>query len=76
VGECTKCGGKLVLTVTKGGITKYIGLARRIAEEYGLPKYFRQRLELAQDVIDSLFAPEEIDKQQTRLGDFTEKDTS
>ncbi len=74
VGECTKCGGKLVLTVTKAGITKYIGLARRIAEEYELSKYYRQRLELAQDIIESLFAPEEIDKQQTTLGEFTEKE--
>ncbi|MFX1474569.1 MAG: DNA polymerase II large subunit [Promethearchaeota archaeon] len=76
VGVCTKCGGKLVLTVTKSGITKYISLARRIAEEYDLPKYYRQRLELAQDAIDSLFASEEPDRQQTRLGDFTEKQGS
>lgn len=76
VGECTKCGGKLVLTVTKGGITKYIDLASRIAEDYGLPKYYRQRLELAKDIIESLFAQEEIDKQQTTLGEFSGKEGS
>jgi DNA polymerase II large subunit len=69
-GVCPKCAGKLVLTVTKGGITKYVDMARRIAEEYGVPLYHKQRLELACRIIDSLFAPSQLDKLQTRLGAF------
>ena len=61
--------------VLRGEVGEYLKeVFQRIAEEYELPKYYRQRLELAQDIIKSLFAPEEIDRQQTRLGEFTEKE--
>jgi DNA polymerase II large subunit len=69
-GVCPNCSGKLVLTVTKAGITKYIDMARRIAEEYGVPTYHKQRLELASRIIDSLFASSKVDDLQTRLGTF------
>lgn len=70
VSVCPKCSGKLVLTVTKAGIIKYIDMARRVAEEYGVPLYHKQRLELACRIIDSLFASSDVDKLQTRLGAF------
>ncbi len=59
------CSGNLVLTVTKAGIVKYVDLATKIAEEYSLPHYYRQRLEMAKRVIDLLFIPEEDDQQTT-----------
>ncbi len=64
-GQCTECSGKLVLTVTKAGITKYVDLAAKVVEDYHLPLYYQQRLEMARRVIDSLFAPEEDDQQKT-----------
>lgn len=70
-GVCSKCSGKLILTVTKAGIVKYLDMASSIAVEYGLPFYYQQRLEIAYRVIDSLFAKEEMDNQQTTLGKFT-----
>jgi DNA polymerase II large subunit len=68
-GQCSVCSGKLVLTVTKAGITKYVDLAYQVVEDYSLPLYYRQRLEMAKNVINSLFAPEE-DEQQTTLKQF------
>jgi DNA polymerase II large subunit len=68
-GQCSVCSGKLVLTVTKAGITKYVDLAYQVVEDYHLPLYYRQRLEMAKKVINSLFAPEE-DEQQTTLKQF------
>jgi DNA polymerase II large subunit len=68
-GQCSVCSGKLVLTVTKAGITKYVDLARQVVEDYHLPLYYRQRLEMAKNIINSLFAPEE-DEQQTTLKQF------
>ncbi len=69
-GQCSECSGKLVLTVTKAGITKYVNLASKIVEDYHLPLYYQQRLEMAKRVINSLFASEE-DDQQTTLKPFT-----
>jgi DNA polymerase II large subunit len=68
-GQCSTCSGKLVLTVTKAGITKYVDLACQVVEDYNLPLYYRQRLEMAKKVINSLFAPEK-DEQQTTLKQF------
>ncbi|MFX0170167.1 MAG: DNA polymerase II large subunit [Candidatus Hodarchaeota archaeon] len=65
LGVCPECSGKLVLTVTKAGITKYIDLAARIVQDFQLPHYYQQRLDLATKVIDSLFPPEETKKQIT-----------
>ncbi len=69
-GKCSVCSGKLVLTVTKAGIIKYLDLATKIAQEYNLPQYYQQRLEMAARIVDSLFPPEE-DKQQTTLKRFS-----
>ena len=69
-GKCTECSGKLVLTVTKAGITKYVDLASKVVEDYQLPLYYQQRLEMAKRVINSIFTPEE-DDQQTTLKQFS-----
>jgi DNA polymerase II large subunit len=70
-GVCSKCSGKLVLTVTKAGIEKYIYLAAQIAKEYHLPLYYQQRLENAERVIASLFREDKVDDQQTTLRSFS-----
>jgi len=57
-GVCPKCSGKLVLTVTKAGVTKYVELAAKIVQDFGLPHYYQQRLDLARKAINSLFPPE------------------
>ncbi|MFX1318281.1 MAG: DNA polymerase II large subunit [Promethearchaeota archaeon] len=71
-GRCPACSGKLVLTVTKAGITKYVDLASQIVEDYQLPLYYKQRLEIAKGVINSIFPSEEVDQQST-LKQFTTK---
>jgi len=64
VGKCTKCGGKLLLTVNKGGIEKYLRLSQEMAKEYGLGDYVEQRLKLVEKDIESIF-PKEKTTQQT-----------
>ncbi|MFC2154028.1 DNA polymerase II large subunit, partial [Candidatus Altiarchaeota archaeon] len=54
-GKCTKCGGKLLLTVSEGNIRKYLGFSRELAENYDLNDYLKQRLELLSRQVDSLF---------------------
>lgn len=54
-GKCTKCGGALTLTVYRGGIEKYLGVAQRLIERYDLPEYYGQRIMQVKDEIHSLF---------------------
>ncbi|MCP4648258.1 MAG: DNA polymerase II large subunit [bacterium] len=67
-GKCTRCGGKLTLTIHKGGIMKYLEISKRMVEEYSLPLYLGQRLELLENEIGSIFEDEKI--KQTGLSDF------
>jgi DNA polymerase II large subunit len=54
-GNCPKCGGKIVLTVHEGSVTKYMERSIQIADEYGVSKYTRQRLTLLEMSVNSLF---------------------
>lgn len=67
-GRCLRCGGNLLLTINKGGIQKYLEISRRIVEEYQLPDYLKQRLELVEREIKSIFEDEKI--KQLGLADF------
>ncbi len=68
IGKCTRCGGKLLLTISKGGIEKYLDTAIKLAERYDLETYIKQRVALLKDEIETVFgsigsAPEMPDKQ-------------
>lgn len=54
VGKCTKCGSRLILTVSEGNIRKYLETSKRIAEKYNLSNYLKQRLMLIERDINSL----------------------
>ncbi len=57
-GVCTKCGGNLTLTIHKGGIEKYLDTTIKLAEEFRLSDYLRQRLYMVKEEIKSLFEDE------------------
>jgi len=67
-GKCTKCGGKLVLTIHQGGVKKYLEISKEIAEMYDLPDYLKQRLALLEKDIESVFVDEL--HEQTNLSEF------
>ena len=67
-GKCPICGGKLALTVYRGGIEKYLGAATSLIEKYHLPKYYAQRIELVKDEIDAMFTSKK--PKQFSLTDF------
>ncbi|KXB07892.1 hypothetical protein AKJ58_01530, partial [candidate division MSBL1 archaeon SCGC-AAA385D11] len=67
-GECYRCGGKLMLNVSQGGVKKYLGVAMRVAKDYGVSNYIKQRLDLVEEEIRSLF--ESDDQKQLSLADF------
>ena len=65
-GKCSKDGGKLILTISKAGIEKYLGMAIQLADRYDLDPYIKQRLVLVREEINSIFAvPEEAMKNNT-----------
>jgi len=68
VGKCPKCGGKILLTINKGGIKKYLDISMRMVERYSLPEYLKQRLILLHSDIDSVFEDEQ--QKQVGLSDF------
>jgi DNA polymerase II large subunit len=67
-GKCNACGGKLLLTINKGGVIKYLKHAEELIERYHLPLYMKQRIELFKKDVHSIFT-EEIEKQKG-LADF------
>ncbi len=67
-GKCNRCGGNLLLTINKGGIEKYLQISRDIVNKYNLPPYLRQRLELIEKEIKSIFEDDKV--KQLGLSDF------
>ena len=67
-GHCRECGGGVNLTVHEGSVNKYMDTAIRVAEEYGARDYTKQRLEVLDRTLESVF---ENDKnKQSGIGDF------
>ncbi len=54
------CGNNLTMTVHKGGVRKYLDIARSIAEKYNVPKYTLQRIILNEKAIDSTFENDKV----------------
>ncbi len=69
-GKCTRDGGKLLLTISKGGIEKYLQMAIALADRYDLDAYIKQRLSLVKDEIDTIFGKDELDLTATE-GQFS-----
>ncbi len=67
-GMCTKCNGKLTLTVHEMSVKKYLNISKEIAEKYNLPIYARQRIALVEKSIDSTFVSDKV--KNTKLTDF------
>lgn len=67
-GKCSFCGGKLTLTVYRGGIEKYLVAAQQLVDTYGLPKYYTQRMDLIKEEIASMFDNKK--PKQAKLFDF------
>ncbi|MBM4241888.1 MAG: DNA polymerase II large subunit [Euryarchaeota archaeon] len=53
-GEC-KCGGNLVLNVSKGSVVKYLDISKELSRRYPIRNYLVQRIELLESEVNSLF---------------------
>ncbi|MBU3912540.1 MAG: DNA polymerase II large subunit [Nanoarchaeota archaeon] len=54
-GNCTKCGGNIIFTISEGSIIKYLEPALGLARKYHVPAYVLQNLELTKRYIESIF---------------------
>lgn len=68
MGKCTKCGGKLTLTVHSNSIMKYLNLSKFLCDNFKVSEYTRQRLLLIEQEIKSLFENE--NEKQVTISDF------
>lgn len=67
-GKCSTCGGKIIFTISEGGIVKYLEPALKLANNYDIPVYVKQNIELTKKYIESIFGKEET--KQVDLGNW------
>ena len=67
-GKCTKCGNALTLTVHEASVKKYLEISKVIGEKYGLDTYTRERVEILEMRMDSVFNNDNVKK--CKLSDF------
>ncbi|MFH1053423.1 MAG: DNA polymerase II large subunit [Candidatus Woesearchaeota archaeon] len=66
VGKCTKCGGKIIFTISEGSIIKYLEPSISLAEKYDAPIYLKQTLDLLRRRVDGVFGKDK--EKQEGLG--------
>jgi DNA polymerase II large subunit len=67
--RCEVCGGELRETLTRGSVEKYLAIARRLANDYDVDEYIKERLNLLVREIDQLF-PAREKSTQSELTDY------
>ena len=70
-GECYKCGGKLIFTVSEGSIKKYLYPAIELANSYKISDYTKEGMELVREYIESIFGV--VSEEQMKLSFSGEK---
>jgi DNA polymerase II large subunit len=58
IGECWKCSGKLIGTVSEGSVRKYLELARELVSGYDISSNISENMELIGDFIERVFGSE------------------
>ncbi|GAB6860735.1 DNA polymerase II large subunit [Haloplanus litoreus] len=67
-GDCRECGGRVNLTVHEGSVNKYMDTAIEVADEFGCRPYTKQRLEVLEKSLESVFQDDH--NKPSRLDDF------
>lgn len=70
-GKCLNCGADLMVTVHKKSIEKYLDIADDLVVKYDVGLYYRQRLSLIRDEINSIFIEPKAERiKQVTLSEF------
>ena len=70
IGKCEKCGGKILLTISKGSIEKYLEMSIALVNKYKLDPYIEQRVLLLKREIDTVFGADYNVTKQFSLAKF------
>ena len=68
LGNCLKCNGKIIFTISEGSVIKYLEPSLSLARKYKIPSYLKQNLELTKSNIESVFGKEK--ESQKGLGEW------
>jgi DNA polymerase II large subunit len=63
-GKCDSCGEDLRETLTRGSVEKYLSLARKLANDYNVDDYIKDRLDLITKELNQLF---QVSERTTQL---------
>ena len=66
IGKCSKCGGRIIFTISEGSVIKYLEPSISLANKYNVPAYLKQNLTLLQRRIEGMFGKEK--EKQEGLG--------
>ena len=66
---CPNCGGQIRETLTRASVEKYLSIAQRLAREYDVDPYLKNRLDVVQRELDQLFQGKRK-PEQLELTDF------
>lgn len=69
--KCEVCGGELRETLTRGSVEKYLAIARKLAHDYDVDEYIKERLDLLVREMNQLFPTRERST-QSELTDFAQ----
>lgn len=68
-GKCRKCGnGKLLLTVSRGSVEKYLNITEELIVRYKMNPYVEQRVKILRSNISSIFDNDKV--KQHSISDF------
>lgn len=67
-GKCNNCGNALTLTVHEASVKKYLPVSKMIGEKYSLDDYTKERVEILEMSMDSVFNNDKVKK--CKLSDF------
>ncbi|MBT3416546.1 DNA polymerase II large subunit [Candidatus Woesearchaeota archaeon] len=54
-GNCTACGGRLLFTISEGSVVKYWDKIVKLSDEYKLPVYSQQSIDILKKRLESVF---------------------
>ncbi len=68
-GKCDVCGGNIIYTISEGSVIKYLDYSLDMVNEYPVPEYLKQTINLLNSRIESVFGKEE--EMQSSLSSFS-----
>ena len=54
-GVCTKCGGKLVFTISEGSVLKYVDFVKQLTTKYNVSPYLKESIDVLSLQLESVF---------------------